>query len=102
MSDATSGTPGPMFLFPQMSMQPIVFCSRKGFAGVHVIKEAGATQLAVVIIVALLDSPAHPSYQQPARRKGLTVFPFLPLMIGSLLMMSAKVTISQERTFQCF
>ena len=102
VSDASLETSGPMFLFPQMSTKPLrpnVFCSRKGLPGVRVVKEAGATQLAVVISVALLDAPAQPSYQQPARTKGLTVFPFLPLMIGSLLMMSGQVSISQERTF---
>ena len=102
VSDATSETSGPMFLFPQMSTKPLrpnVFCRRTGLPGVCVVKEAGATQLAVVISVAFLDAPAQPSYQQPARTKGLTVFPFLPLMIGSLLMMSGQVSISQERTF---
>lgn len=95
VSDATSETSGPMFLFPQMSTKPLspnVFCSRKGLPGVHVVKETACSG-------ALLGTPAHPSYQQPARRKGLTIFPFLPLMIGSLLMMSGKVSISQERTF---
>lgn len=54
VSDATSETSGPMFLFPQMSTKPLspnVFCSRKGLPGVHVVKEAGASQLAVVISV---------------------------------------------------
>lgn len=104
MSDATSETSGPMFLFPQMSTKPLspnVFCSRKGLPGVHVVRKLELLQLAVVISMQW-GPPRHastPKLPAASEEKGADRLPISSFDDRSLLMIKWESQYFPRRTF---
>lgn len=88
-------------------LSPNVLCRGKGLSGVHLVNEAGAAEwltLSLQLSSAWFSwrRPHTQATQQPARRKGLIVFPFLPLIIGILLMTVGNAAFPEEGHFNVF